>query len=171
MTVMFPQFLSSILVALTLYVFPFHSQEHKFYVSTTNVEYKPIENTLQVITQLFIDDVELLLQQTDRTIRLDPDSNSQQIDRLLEFHLNKELQIRTNNSILEMHFLGKEYKEDILVCYIEIPLSEAIQNLKIRNSMLFDLYEDQQNIVHFKSKNFRKSFLLKTLMAEAAIDF
>ncbi|MEK9613030.1 MAG: DUF6702 family protein [Flavobacteriaceae bacterium] len=171
MSVTIPHFISSFLLLLVLHVFPYQSKEHKFYVSTTKVEYKPTENTLQIISQLFIDDVELLLQQTDGTIRLDPDSNSDQIDRLLEFHLKKELQIEVDDSILEMYFLGKEYKEDILVCYIEIPLSETIQNLKIRNSMLFDLYEDQQNIVHFKSMNYRKSFLFKIPMVEAAIDF
>jgi len=34
--------------------------------------------------------------------------------------------------------------------------------LKVSNKMLFNLFYDQQNIIHFKNKTFRKSFLLRS---------
>ena len=48
---------------------------HKFYVSTTEIELKKESKTLQITAKLFIDDLELLLQQTDKSLRLDKDSN------------------------------------------------------------------------------------------------
>ena len=62
---------------------------HKFYVSTTEIELKKESKTLQITAKLFIDDLELLLQQTDKSLRLDKDSNVKLIDSLLKNELKK----------------------------------------------------------------------------------
>lgn len=135
---------------------------HKFYVSTMTMEYKAEKNALQITTQLFIDDVELLLQQKDSSTKLDPDSNSVEIDRLLELEFKKALQIHIDQKQVKYVFLGREYKNDVIQCYLEVELLNPMQSLKVRNKMLFNLFYEQQNIIHFKNKDFRKSFLLRS---------
>jgi hypothetical protein len=49
---------------------------------------------------------------------------------------------------------------DILQCYFEANAPASSQNLSIENRTFFDLFEDQQNIIHYKNKSIRKSFLL-----------
>lgn len=136
--------------------------EHKFYVSTMTMEYKTEKKSLQITTQLFIDDVELLLQQKDPSIRLFPDSNPSEIDRLLELEFNNALQIHIDQKQVKYEYVGREYKNDVIQCYLEIELLNPIQKLKVSNKMLFNLFYDQQNIIHFKNKTFRKSFLLRS---------
>ena len=126
------------------------------------MEYKTEKKSLQITTQLFIDDVELLLQQKDPSIRLFPDSNPSEIDRLLELEFNNALQIHIDQKQLKYDYVGREYKNDVIQCYLEIELLNPIQKLKVSNKMLFKLFYDQQNIIHFKNKTFRKSFLLRS---------
>ena len=126
------------------------------------MEYKAEKKSLQITTQLFIDDVELLLQQKDPSIRLFPDSNPSEIDRLLELEFNNALQIHIDQKQLKYDYVGREYKNDVIQCYLEIELLNPIQKLKVSNKMLFNLFYDQQNIIHFKNKTFRKSFLLRS---------
>ncbi len=77
-------------VLLNIFQLPFTDFEtHKFYLSTTEIEYKKEFKTFQIITQLFIDDLELLLQQQEKSLRLFPDSNTKNSDSLLKFHLKK----------------------------------------------------------------------------------
>ncbi len=45
-------------------------ETHKFYLSTTEIEYKKEFKTFQIMTQLFIDDLELLLQQQQKSLHL-----------------------------------------------------------------------------------------------------
>ncbi len=135
-------------------------EEHKFYVSTTEIDYKTELNTLQITIQLFIDDAELLLQQSESSLRLDPDFNPSQVESLLGAALKKTLIIRTNNKSLTFNFLGKEYKNDIVQCYLEIVLQEPLKNIEIENTLFFNMFDEQQNIIHFKSPKGRKSFLL-----------
>jgi hypothetical protein len=126
------------------------------------MEYKAEKKSLQITTQLFIDDVELLLQQKDPSIRLFPDSNPSEIDRLLELEFNNALQIHIDQKQVKYEYVGREYKNDVIQCYLEIKLLNPFQKLKVSNKMLFNLFYDQQNIIHFKNKTFRKSFLLRS---------
>ncbi|MEK9739680.1 MAG: DUF6702 family protein [Flavobacteriaceae bacterium] len=136
------------------------STSHKYYVSTTEIEYKVEQNRLQITLQLFIDDAELMLQQIDPNLRLDPDFDSDKVNFLLGSELTKVLTFSADNNDLDLSFLGKEYKNDIMKCYIEADLFEETQELKISNTIFFTLFDEQQNIIHFKGPQGRKSFLL-----------
>ena len=133
---------------------------HKFYVSTTEIELKKESKTLQITAKLFIDDLELLLQQTDKSLRLDKDSNVKLIDSLLKNELKKGFKISTKNNFLDYTFLGKEYKNVITFCYLELKLENIPELLNIQNTLFFNIFEKQQNIIHFKSSGIRESFLL-----------
>ena len=63
--------------------------DHKFYVSTTTIEFKEEKNVIQITCQLFIDDVEQSLNRYQEDIKLAPDSNKQEIDKLLKKSLKK----------------------------------------------------------------------------------
>lgn len=50
----------------------------------------------------------------------------------------------------------------MLVCYLEVaelPL-EALESIAITNEVLTDLFDDQQNVVHFNVGGKKKSFVL-----------
>ena len=134
--------------------------EHKFYVSTTTIEFKEEKNVIQITCQLFIDDVEKSLNRYQEDIKLAPDSNKQEIDKLLKKSLKKSILILIDGKTTDLIYIGREYKNDILQCYFEANAPASSQNLSIENRTFFDLFEDQQNIIHYKNKSIRKSFLL-----------
>ena len=134
--------------------------EHKFYVSTTTIEFKEEKNVIQITCQLFIDDVEKSLNRYQEGIKLAPDSNKQGIDKLLKKSLKKSILISIDGKTTDLIYIGREYKNDILQCYFEANAPVSSQNLSIENRTFFDLFEDQQNIIHYKNKSIRKSFLL-----------
>ncbi len=164
------QLLSTYFLTFLLNIILTLSNEHKFHVTTTNIQYKSEINTLQIITQLFIEDAELLLQQTNKNIRLDPDSKGQFIDSILEFNLKNNLQIYFKDSLLAYDFLGKEYKNDIVLCYLEISQLNRLKKIRLKNTIFFNLFKDQKNIIHFKSQDIRKSYLLENKKPEVEID-
>ena len=136
---------------------------HKFYLSTTEIEYKKELKAFQIITQLF-------LQQQEKSLRLFQDSNTKHSDSLLKFHLKKEFQLIINGEPQEISYLGKEYKNDIVVCYLELYLDEIPSTIEIKNSMFFDLFDSQQNIIHYKNEASRNSFLLHSKSPTLAIN-
>ena len=164
----------SILLSLFFMITSFVSSrksDHKFYVSTTTIEYKEEFGTLQITSQLFIDDIEALLRKYEAELRLAPDSDAQRIDELFELELKQYFRIRFDEEWVNFTLLGREYKNEILQCYLEVKVPEASQSLILQNRMLFDLFEEQQNIIHFKNQGSRKSFLLHAAADTKTIPF
>ena len=151
------QFKKSFLVVLfSLFIFGFI---HKFYVSVFIVEHNEINKTLEITSQVFIDDMEMLFR--NRNIELDlysiSDINS---DSLIKDYFMSIFKIKKGTEILEYEFLGKQIVDDILNCYMEVKNISIKDSLILENKLFIDLYDSQKNIIHFKSKNNNKSFLM-----------
>jgi hypothetical protein len=87
---------------------------HKFYVSTTLIEFNSQANTLEIVSQVFTDDLEVILTSKDPQLTLDPDSDQTRVDELIADYFKQALQVSVKESRLDQVFLGKEYKNDIL---------------------------------------------------------
>ena len=134
---------------------------HKFYVTVTQIEYIKEKQSLQIISRIFIDDFEALIRQRyDEDITLDASKEETQIDFYIEKYLKEKIQIKINDSIRNLVFIGKEYEDDIIYCYLEIENVTAIKSFEITNQILFDLFDEQQNIVKTKINSKNKSFIL-----------
>ena len=134
--------------------------DHKFYVSTTSIIYKEQRQTFEITSQMFIDDMETQLRLYDKDIKMLPDSNVKLIDELIETSLRKYFKIEINKEIVDFDFVGREYKNDIIQCYIEVMIPDNSKEFTIRNRLFFNLFKEQQNIIHFKNQEKRESVLL-----------
>jgi uncharacterized protein YsxB (DUF464 family) len=135
--------------------------KHDYYVSVTKIEYSKEDQSLQVISQIFINDFEKLLRQRyDETITLNPDHEPEMIETYMQRYLTNKLKISVNGALVNLKFIGKEYKDDITYCYLEIENVTDIKTLGVTNRTLFDVFPEQQNIVRLKLLKKNKSFLL-----------
>lgn len=159
-----------ILILLTS-LFSFTS-EHEFYVSVTQVEFVKEKQSVQITTRIFIDDLEALLQERyDGKIILNISKKEESIDTHIEKYLKSKLRININNAPVSFKFLGKEYEDDIVYCYMEINDIVEISSFNITNLILFDLFEDQQNIVKTNINSKKKSFMLTSYNKEGVLNF
>lgn len=136
---------------------------HKFYVSVTMVEYSEKEKALQLTSRIFIDDLDKLLSERyGIKAALATKKESSQADFYIDKYLRSKIVFRIDGKPVPYKFLGKEYKDDLVICYIEVPGIELnkVKTLEIQNDLLTDLFEEQQNIVHFKLRGQKKSFVL-----------
>ena len=132
---------------------------HNFYVSTTSVRYVPNEHSFQITTPRFLDDVESALSLNTNNIRLTPESSQVKIDSLIEDYFRKNIIFKAQGEKMNFDFLGKVYKSDVLVAYMELKMDTIGSSLSITNTILFDYLSDQKNIIHLKLASKRKSFL------------
>lgn len=157
------------LLVLPLFAF---TNMHKFYVSVTQVEYVKEKQSLQIITRIFVDDLEALLRQRyDENITLEDSEDETQIDFYIEKYLKEKIQIHINDKQEDFVFLGKEYEEDIVYCYLEITNVKDIKSFEITNQVFFDLFEEQQNIIKAKINSKNKSFMLTSHNESRVLNF
>ncbi|MEP2936917.1 MAG: DUF6702 family protein [Gilvibacter sp.] len=150
-------------VVLSLLIsFGFAPAVHKFYVSITKVEYVKEQGAVQIISKIFIDDLEdVFKERYDKNISLDETSDNTNLDSYLSKYLDQKLKVTINGEPQQLRFIGKEYDIETLVCYIEVVNVPDIKTLEISNKVLFELFPEQQNIIHFKTPEGRRSMILE----------
>lgn len=156
------KFLKKSFLILLLPLFAF-ATAHKFYVSVTNVGYSEKDSALQITTRIFIDDFEAVLKERyDFEAKLATDDETQIANEYIEKYVRAKFKVEIDGKPQTYSFLGKKYDNDLVICYIEVPdldLSK-VQSISVQNEILTDLYDEQQNIVHFKINDKKKSFVL-----------
>ena len=136
---------------------------HKFYMSVTNVVYSEKDASLQITSRIFIDDLEsVFIERYEFDAKLGTDNESTESEKYLEKYLNAKFDLAINEESSAYNFIGKKYEDDLIIIYIEVPEVQlnAIKKISLNNEILTDLYDEQQNIVHFKIKEKKKSFVL-----------
>ncbi|WP_066224306.1 DUF6702 family protein [Formosa haliotis] len=163
--------LKYLLVLVLIPVFAF-TVVHKYYVSITEVQYVKEEKSVQIISRIFIDDLENVLRQRyDKTLTLAGENESEKVDVYLAKYLKEKIHIKINGKPATLHVLGKTYDLDVAVCYIEIPNVENISEFEIKNQVLYDLFEEQQNVVRLDINDKKKSFILITQNNKGLLKF
>ena len=145
---------------------------HKFYVSVTQVEFVKEKQSVQIISRIFIDDLELALQNRyDKNIKLIEEKESENVDDYIKKYFNQKLKIALNSKEIAYKFLGKKYENDILYFYFEIENVKDVKQFQITNRILFDALPDQQNIVKIKAKSEHKNYILTSDNYKALLKF
>ncbi len=159
---------------LLIFVLPLlaFTTAHKYYISVTQIEYIKDKQSVQIISRIFIDDFESLLQKRyDEKIILNEENELIEVNSYIEMYLTQKIKVKINGKDAQVVFLGKEYEDDIVRCFLEIDNIESINSFEISNKVLFDLKEEQQNIVKLNINSKKKSFLLTAQKQKALLKF
>ena len=134
---------------------------HKYYISSTKIEYKKESKTIQITMRFFIDDLQESINSTySKNIELALPNEPEEIDSLIINYVSKKLEVTINSNKKAYSFLGKEYNNDEIYIYLEIENVEFIKAIEIKNSMLMEIFPEQQNIIKLYINNTKKTFLL-----------
>lgn len=148
-------------VALALFLGLCYSfVRHEVYVSSTELVITEPQREIQLTVRVFTDDLEQVLQtRYEATVLLDPDKNGAVIDSLLANYLQEAIQMQTASGSIALRFLGKEYRDDLSMLYLEGQLETGQETFDLEHRLFLKEIPSQQNIVHLKHNNDRKSFL------------
>ncbi|MGB3150217.1 MAG: DUF6702 family protein [Maribacter sp.] len=149
-----------LIIILPLFAF---TVAHKFYISVTNVGYSEKDKAIQITTRIFLDDInEVLKERYGIASKLGTKQESDQDRTYLEKYLRTKFIVEVNGKKNDYTLLGKKYDTDMIICYMEVPKIELskLSVIAIQNEILTDIYDEQQNVVHFKINGKKKSFVL-----------
>ncbi len=132
--------------------------KHPLHLSSTEINFNEKENSLEISCKLFTDDFEdVLAKQYKIKTDLTKPSMQKAMDDVIEKYLSTHLQFKVNGKKIQATYLGFEKDNEATNVYLEINMVPSIQNLNISNSILYDLFNDQMNILHVTKSGTRKS--------------
>jgi hypothetical protein len=151
------------IIIFCLLIFPFFAGfvAHKFYVSTTKVEYVKERKSIQIISKIFVEDLEQVLQERySSRVQLDPKKETDLDQSYLLNYISQKLKFKINEKEAQLIYIGKEYDIDILNLYFEIEDVDSLESIRIENKILIDLFPEQQNIIHFSNEKNKRNLIL-----------
>ena len=157
-----------ILIALIFPVFlllPAKGMEtaHEFHLSKCIIDYAPEEKSFQIMLHVFLDDFELALGNNGaKNLKLCTDKEVEGADQYIFDYLKERLSVSINSETQTYNYIGKENSEDLLGVwiYLEIENLEHIQNVEINNSILTEVFDDQQNLIQIKGPGGRRGMMI-----------
>ncbi|WP_300598509.1 DUF6702 family protein [Niabella sp.] len=132
---------------------------HPFHVSATEMEYNGKTQKLEISTKIFTDDLEAVLTRTYKTpVDFSNKLRKQALDTLVTKYITTHLSIRSNGQLQRLKFFGWEVDHEAVYIYTTAETTSFNpRNIAIENTILYELFQDQMNIVHFIVNGTRKS--------------
>lgn len=150
-----------ILLVVFLVVFSSFSA-HKFYVSVTQVVYNETTKTIELSSRIFIDDLEKALQKRHQTkLYLDTPKQHPEAEELITKYFQDNFLATINGKSQQLVLKSLTFENDVLILVFTTKTIKTIKKISFKNTLLFDTYTEQQNIVHIEIKKVKKSFLSK----------
>ena len=145
---------------------------HPFYVSVTEFNYNSRESNLEISCKMFADDFENSLKRQYKTkIDLTHPQDVKQAEKIIFDYLQKHLQLKLNNNPATLEFVGFEKDAEAIWCYVQVSNVKSVNKLDIKNTLLYEAFESQINIMHVQSGGQRKSAKLSNPEQSCTFDF
>ena len=142
-------------ILIKLFTFLIISIFHKYYVSTTLIDFNNDSRTYQMSLKIFHDDLEKEIGL--QSLKIDY-KQYEKANLLISNYLKSNLKIFHNSVEFDLDYLGFERKDDLIIYYIEI-YNDNLKTFTIENKILFNSLRNQKNIILVRHNNFRKSFI------------
>jgi len=134
---------------------------HKFYVGMFQMKFVPQKKEMQITTRIFIDDINLALEKKfhKKTFIGEP-KETKEDEVLMQKYIAEKFKFKINGQAKNYTFLSKEIETNVVICYLKIKELAKVNSLEIENSILMEIYPEQQNIIQFDNNGEKQSLLL-----------
>jgi hypothetical protein len=131
---------------------------HPFYVSVTEISHNAKDKTLEISCKLFSSDFETVLEKgSHEKVDLSVSKDRKAVDKLIGEYVLRHLMIKVDGKIALLHMIGSEQEAEATWCYFQADHIAAVKRIDISNSLLYDGFDQQINIMHVTVGGIRKS--------------
>jgi hypothetical protein len=120
---------------------------HDFFVSILTIRHVPATKTLDLTWRITAHDIEHALENV-APLKLASANEHPRADSILNAYFHEHLKLSTGAQALDWAWVGKELDGETLYCYLQVMNVDNLNELTVSNSLLQDLFYEQQNLVH-----------------------
>lgn len=145
-------FLSSLFLVICSF------KPHPYHVGSVEFNYNSTAKTFQISGKFFLDDLENGLKEKYRkSVHFNDEKYDAEINQLLQKYAVDYLKLKVNNKFLTVNYIGFEEDQESVNIYLESEKVNDPKKVETAVSLLYNLFDDQMNIIHIIIDNKRKS--------------
>ena len=129
---------------------------HKFHTSFTEASYNAEAATLEVTLRTFPDDLESAVRRRAAAAPSAGKDRKKEFEERVAAYVAETFRVRTpGGDPVKISWVGMDAGVDSAWLYFEVRLPPGTESLGLSNRLLFDLFDDQINLVNLKTKDRR----------------
>lgn len=151
-----------ILLCSFLMILNFSAKEiHPYHVGSVEFNYNTKSKTFEITGKFFLDDLENgLKEKYGKSFHFNDPQYKKLLDQFLAKYCEEYLKLKVNNKFLKVNYLGFEEDSEAVNIYLESEMVAAPKKVETAVSVLYNLFDDQMNIIHIIVEGKRKSHRL-----------
>jgi len=135
-----------LLLPFTFFLLPSSSAAHRFHTSLTRIDYNVEQKLFEISIKLFTHDlVPVLEKKSGKRIDLEKTPG---VDKIIFDYLNENFVLTDKKGEIKiLKWVGKESDVDSVQIYLETSSNENLENYKLKNTIFFESFSEQTNLV------------------------
>ncbi|MCS3800452.1 DUF6702 family protein [Niastella sp. OAS944] len=146
---------------------------HPLYISVTEMNYNATDKNLEISCKIFTDDFEKTLANNYKTkVDLTTPADKNEANRVVREYIRSHLLLKVDNKPVALEFVGFEKENEAVWSYFEVKnITVAPKKIDVVNSILYEAYDNEINLMHVSVGGNRKSTRLNYPDKEASFSF
>lgn len=134
---------------------------HPYHVGSLDITYNNKTEQFEIIGKFFMDDLEVAINidNSNKTKFLEP-RLQEEINQYLKKYFLANFKFKINNKFIKINYIGYEEDREMVYIYLESDKVKEPKKVELALSAIYNVYEDQANIVHITINKTRKSYKL-----------
>ncbi|MCI3938349.1 hypothetical protein MQX03_14185 [Chryseobacterium aahli] len=138
--------------------FSFTETKHPYHVGSVEINYNSKSKTFEITGRFFLDDLENGLgKKYGKSFHFNDPKYKAQINEALKNYSSEYFKLKTDNQFLKINYIGYEEDSESVNIYLESEKVENPKKVEAAVSFLYNLFDDQINLVHIIVNGNRKS--------------
>lgn len=147
-----------ILFSLCFFLFSHAKDIHPYHVGSVEFNYNSKSKTFEITGKFFLDDLENALKAKYGTSVHFNDANyNSQINEFLQQYCNEYLKLKADNKFIKINYIGFEEDSEAVNIFLESEQVNSPKKVETAVSLLYNLFDDQMNIIHIIVNGKRES--------------
>lgn len=146
---------------------------HPIHLSTLEIEHNTTEKSLEITCKIFWDDFETILTKGNNNKRVDL-TNEKTLtanNKLVSTYISNHLNLIIDEKPIVLNFVGFEKEGAVIFSYFEVANINSVKKISITNNLMYDMFDDQVEIIHVIVNGNRKSTKLEYPAKQAEFSF
>lgn len=140
------------------FLFSFSKVKHPYHVGSVEINYNSKSKSFEVTGRFFLDDLENALgKKYGNSFHFNDEKYKARLNEALEKYCAEYFKLKADGKFLRLNYVGYEEDSESVNVFLESETLNTPKKVEAAVSFLYNLFDDQINIVHMIVNGERKS--------------
>lgn len=152
------KFLLKIFLLLSFALCLVSFKPHPYHVGSVELNYNQKSKTFEITGRFFMDDLENAVNKKySKSFHFLDKKFEKEMNEALKNYASESLKLKVNNQFLKVNYIGYQEDKESVEIFLESEKIENPKKVETAVSFIYNLFDDQMNIIHIIVGGKRKS--------------